>query len=228
MDNWLFIVILVASAAFLFIRHVYEKSRSESWNNTAESMGFRFDRENSDILNSFSEFRIIASHGHSHKAKNVIRGQKKGAKIFIFCLQSTFGSSGHATKNRITVCILLHRGLQLPHIYCTPPQGFFDNRFKNLGKQDINFDSDPGFSTAYVLQGEDEERIRARFTPAIREWFFKNRGQRMTFEAKGDTMMVTGDRRMKPGKALALMQNALDLSHLFLEEKRVVSQPEGF
>jgi hypothetical protein len=67
-----------------------------------------------------------------------------------------------------TVCLLRTPGLHLPHVVLRRNRGL--NIIERLaGVQDLDFDDDPTFSKAFVVQTNgDEARMRQLLTPELR------------------------------------------------------------
>jgi hypothetical protein len=83
-----------------------------------------------------------------------------------------------------------------------------------LGGQDLDFDDDPEFSAAYVLQGEDEAAIRGLVDAPTRAWFSARAGQNFHFESAADTLMFHTGRRVGAEQVRELMEQALQVKNL--------------
>jgi len=83
-----------------------------------------------------------------------------------------------------------------------------------FGGQDIDFQEDPEFSAAFVLQGEQEAAIRQTFTAPVRAWFAQQASQRFFFEAQENKLVFHRGKPVPPGESLELMDQALQILRL--------------
>jgi hypothetical protein len=190
-----------------------EKKRTEAWIRTAEDLGLEFLGEDASMMSRCGSFKFFSS-GHSKKIRNVIRGEAGGIEIYIMDYKYTTGGGKNSHTHRQTICYLNNPALNLPHCYFRPELAFFDFLGKMFGGKDINFDDDPAFSQAYVLQGENEIAIREMFSPQVREYFTSKRSTKLNFEAEGGAIMFHTGKRVETEKAKDLMSEALDIMGL--------------
>jgi hypothetical protein len=86
--------------------------------------------------------------------------------------------------------------------------------FSVLGKQDINFQHQQGFSNAYILRSEGENAVRSIFTDQVLSYFENHRG--LTIEAKDDKLIYYRDGKLiKPDHMNSFLSDVLDLVRLF-------------
>ena len=95
-----------------------------------------------------------------------------------------------------------------------PERMLWDAIGQALGGQDIDFEEDPQFSGAFVLQGEDEAAIRELFDDKIRGWFTDRSGHNFHFEALGNTLVFHLGKRVPPSQAPELMDQAIQIMKL--------------
>ncbi len=124
------------------------------------------------------------------------------------------GSGKNSSTHHHTICVLSSAQLNVPRCYLRPEVRLFDALGSLLGGQDIDFDDDPGFSNAYVLQGDNEEAVRMLFHDDVRGWFAEHKGRNFHFEAVGDALVFHTGKRRTPQEARALMQQALEILNL--------------
>lgn len=216
---FLFILVVISIiVGSLIWSHFAEKKRTEQWKKQAIKLNFHFYGQNQSILDQLAAMKMF-SKGHGRRAKNAITGDAGGIEITITDYQYTTGSGKNQTTHHQTLCILRADHLNLPHCYLRPEAAFFDFLGKLFGGQDINFDEDPAFSSAFVLQGEDERAIREVFTPETRAYFVDLKQKclkgKLFFEAGGDTLMLHHGERLEPGAAEGLMQEGFEILQIF-------------
>ena len=94
----------------------------------------------------------------------------------------------------------------------------YDFLGKFFGGQDINFDEDPDFSVAFMLQGQNEQRVRQVFSPSVRKSFKRYSDQNIQFEALGDCVLFSyWGKRIEPQMAPKLISDALSLARSLQE-----------
>ena len=79
-----------------------------------------------------------------------------------------------------------------------------------MGGQDIDFEEDPGFSKAFVLQGTDAEATRRLFSAAVRVHLLRWKGRRLELEVAGDTLLLHRGALVKPEDLRELLQDGVD------------------
>jgi hypothetical protein len=201
----LLLVVLVAAAA-LYREH----RRRQAWQALAGELGFKYSDRNL-TLSSWYPFRLF-QRGHRRRAENLLSGEAQGRRVFLTDYRYTTGSGGSGqTTHRVTLCILETPELDLPFFYLRPER-FLDTFGEMFGGQDIDFEDDPAFSRAFVLQGEDEARIREVFTPEVRGFCVRHAEEHLHAEGSGKGVLVHCGRRIKPGEHENLMTLAFGLA----------------
>lgn len=189
------------------------KRRTASWRQVAQELGISFLGDDDATPARLAAMKTF-SRGRGRCLDNVIAGDSGDMRITLGDYRYTTGSGKNRTTHRETVCILEAQELDLPTCFLRPQIRFFDAIGALLGGQDIDFDDDAAFSNAYVLQGDDEQAVRARFTPDIRAWFAQRRSNRYQFEARGDALVFHTGRLRKPEEARQILQEALEIKSL--------------
>ena len=136
-----------------------QKKRTEAWQQVAGELGLPFVGDRSDVLSTCSTLKVF-DRGSGRKFYNAIQGDAGDTRITIGDYRFTTGSGKHRTTHVYTLCVLESTSLCTPHCYLRPEVAFFDKLGAMLGGQDINFDDDPAFSNAYVLQAGTEAAAR--------------------------------------------------------------------
>ena len=111
--------------------------------------------------------------GHSKSIVNLMQ-KSTGLmenKISIFdYIYKVGGGKAPPIKYMQTVFFIQSKSLALPEILLKP-ETFFHKVGAFLGMQDIDFDIHPEFSDRYLLQGEEENRIRQVMTDKVIRFF---------------------------------------------------------
>ncbi len=172
---WPIAVIAVLVLIGIGVGMYFEKKRREAMEKVAAALGLEFFPQGIpglvEALQGFALFNV----GRGHSVTNTIRGLTDDVELTIFDLTYTTGSGKHSHTHRQTVIRFASSQLNLPD-FTASPEGFFHKIGKLFGVKDINFAEDPGFSSAFLLQGASEPAVRQLFGPQVREWFSQRRG----------------------------------------------------
>lgn len=209
------ILAIIGGIAFIgglvYIAWLVEKKRTEAMTAWAQAHGFVFEGERPQLVDELSAFKLF-NQGRQRKVKNLLRGAKDPGAVRIADYQYTTGSGKHQTVWNQTVCIINTPGRQAPHFFCRRQRALFDALGKVFGGQDLNFDDDPAFSKAYVLQtGGDEQQLRHFMSPALRDALTKLADKNLVLEVVGDTMVLHQGKRLKPDQLDGLVADAINL-----------------
>lgn len=194
-----------------------QQKRKEAWQQVAEELGLPFVDKSNGVLGTCSSFKTF-NRGHSRSFYNAIQGDAGDTRITIGDYQFTTGSGKNRTTHVHTMCVLESVSLCTPHCYLRPERAMLDKLGAMLGGQDINFEEDPEFSNAYVLQGDTEAAVRELFDEEIRSWFAERRSERFHFETRSNLLVFHYGKKRKPEEAGYLMQQALELMHLLARQ----------
>jgi len=219
---FLFIGCVGAAVVFIAVSMLRAKRRTEAYRQVADDLGLSFLGKDNDLLGRFSHLRLL-TRGRSQCMKNVLTGNSGEIEINVGDYSYTAGSGKNSREYYQTVCILQSGGSDTPHCFLRPESRFFDFMGELFGGQDIDFDDDPEFSGAYVLQGESEDALRGLFEPSVRAWFVDRRGDNLHFEAYGDVLMFHTSRRVPPERTRDLMQQALEIFKLLGQHQGVAA-----
>lgn len=160
------------------------------------------------LKTQLASFRL-ASVGRAQRVRNVIFGDAGATELAIFDYQYTVGSGKSTKTKRQTVMYMCNQGQRFPS-FLLRPEGFFDRLGSMLGFKDINFEEHPEFSSAFVLNGQDEAAIRKLFTPDLMDYFMQHRD--MTLEAQdGKMIFYRSQKRVAPAKVRQFMEDGFDV-----------------
>ncbi|RME02715.1 MAG: hypothetical protein D6816_10900, partial [Bacteroidetes bacterium] len=109
------------------------------------------------LLKDFFFFII----GHSRKVFNILYSATDflEEKLAVFDYRYTIQAGNTPVTQLQTVFFIQSKQLSLPQMLLKP-ENFFHKIGTWFGMQDIDFEEYPEFSDRYLLQGEDEQRIR--------------------------------------------------------------------
>ena len=96
---------------------------------------------------------------------------------------SRSGSKYRKPDYYATLCVLSADNMKMPHFFIRDESFIMDSLGKMFGGQDINFEEDPDFSKKFVLQGDDEGKIRTFFNSKVRSSFVKFHQKGFVYEA---------------------------------------------
>ncbi len=136
-----------------FAVNVYnEKKRREALQRVADELGLTFYRDGDPgLVAELSDLHLF-SRGRSKRITNMIHGETEDVVMGVFDYRYTTGSGKNSHTYRQSVAFFRSADLRLP-VFEMRPQSFFHGIGKLFGSQDIDFDSHPAFSKAYLLRG---------------------------------------------------------------------------
>ena len=215
------LVVLMIGLGIAFIAAVIAgvtiaaKKRREAWMREADRLGFQYERDSYGVMNTHADFKVF-SRGRSRRTPNAIYGQIDGSEVCLADYQYTTGSGKNAKTHSQTLCVIRDSRMFAPHCFVRREVRMFDFLGKVFGGQDINYDEDPEFSKAFVLQGESEPETRTFFHHEARRHFMQFAKININFEIRGDTLVFHRGKRVKPEEeAQGLLDETLGLFRLF-------------
>jgi hypothetical protein len=209
-----FLLIPAVIGLILLLGWQAERKRVEAFRLAADDLGFEFHPTGDPVLQSWLSNFELFSQGHSRKFRNVMRGRTEDLDVAVFDYQYTTGHGKNARTWRTTVVCLRAAGLGVPDFRLRPETFWHRVGTALFGYQDIDFDSHPTFSAAFLLKGPDEEAVRAAFTPAVLEHFEQLPG--VSVEGSGDTLVYyRPERRVGPDRVRDLMAEGFAALGLF-------------
>lgn len=220
MEGFLIFFAIAAIVVTIFVfSWLSRKWRREAMEKLAADLGLPFSADDDGRAGQYRSLEFFQK-GHGQTARNLIVGDAAGIELCLMDYEYTTGSGKNRTTHYQTVLVLRSELLDLPH--CTlRQQHAFDFFGKLLGFQDIDFEEDSGFSSAFVLQGEDESAVRALFGPAVREWFIEhkcNAKKPFSFEAKGPLVLYHQSRQFRPEEVQDVLNLVFGLLPLLSED----------
>jgi len=175
---------------------LYEKKRTGALRETAKKLGFEFSESPPHDFNFPLDFFHLFSLGRSGTVKNVFYNASAMPGSYIFGYEYTTGHGKHQTSHTQTVISFSDEEYVFP-IFDLRPENFLHKIGQFFGFQDINFDSNPAFSSKYLLESPVEDKVRAFFTPGLPDFLEKRKG--VCVETRGSVMIIyIADDRVRP------------------------------
>jgi len=228
-DPWIFWFLFVAVGLVMIGAEIAgrlaERQRTEQLRAVASRLGLDFSPESQpQLVERLAHFQLFLQ-GHSGKAWNVMDGLAGTVKVQLFDHSYMIGSDSQLVHTwRQTVLLFESARLQLP-AFSLRPEGAWDGVAGLFGQQDIELEASPEFSRAYVLQGLDEDQVRAIFSePAVAycnrhpDLYVEGWGQQLIYYHKG--------RRMKSEEIPGFFQEGLDVLDLWIQKEGVAENLE--
>ena len=169
-DPFVFVIVLSAVAIFAIVSYLVRKARSkqraEDLQQVANELGLSFSPWASDELTNQLSWCALLSRGRSKTILNLMRSSNADREVAVFDYQYVTGHGKSRRTVTTTVACLRSDGAPLPG-FSLRPEGTWDKISGWFGRADIDFDTHPKFSRAFVLSGQSESAVRALFTPPV-------------------------------------------------------------
>ncbi len=221
-DQWILVflsALVVIGVAMWVAAYQAEKRRKEQLGAVASRLGFEFWPESQpQLVEHLANFRLF-SQGRSRKARNVMNGRAGDVEVQIFDYEYVTGGGKSSHSWRQTVILFESNRLQLP-AFSLRPQGFWDGIAGAFGRQDIEFPASPEFSSAYLLQGRDEDRVRAIFSEPVVAYYTRHPG--LCVEGDGGHLIYYHKEcRAEPEQIPDFFQEGLDVLDVWIQKEGV-------
>ena len=213
----LFLLFMVIGLViYVLAQAAQEQQRREQSSVVAGRMGFSFSAQAEPGLWSLVEGFRLFSQGRSRRIHNVMHRQIHDIDVTMFDYRYTTQSGKHSHSHHRSVLLFETGRLDLPR-FTLRPKHFFHRIANGLGWQDIVFKAHPVFSESYLLQGQDEERIRLLFDEEALLYYTRHPG--LHTEGQGRRLVFyRGGRRVDPRDMEAFLQQGLDILDVFMEK----------
>jgi len=184
---------LIAIVFVLVRRH--EQRRDDEFRRAARRLGWEDADEPSALPAGVGELRLFTL-GRSRQAANALRGRLGRLDATLFDYRYTTGGGNSSRTHRQTVLAVELPGGTLP-AFELRPEHVLHKISTALGYQDIDLDSRPEFSKAYLLRGADEADVRRFFQPEIVRQFERHPG--WSVEGQGSWLVIyRAGKRVRP------------------------------
>jgi hypothetical protein len=184
----------------------WERRRTEAFGLAARQAGWSPQEPPLAVPEGVREFHLFRQ-GHAQRVLSAFTQRSMSFETTLLEYRYTTGGGKNSSTHRQTVLVAHGDGLSLPALELRP-ESIFHRIGSAFGFQDIDLESRPEFSRAYLLRGEDEGAIRALFADAgIVHHFEKNRG--WSIEAGGPWIVVyRHGKRAKPDELREFVREA--------------------
>jgi hypothetical protein len=204
--------VILCVVVSIIVTNILERKRREAIRILAEELHFEFfPGGKADLLAAMSPFRLF-NVGRSRLMKNLMRGVAGGIELDIFDYRYTTGSGKSQQTFSFTVLSARTEDMDLPQ-FSLRPESFWNKIGNILGLRDIDFDTNPKFSSLYHLKGADESAIRSVFRPEVLEYFAQH--PKLNVEGSGDTLIYFVGSRLAANKVRDFMAEGFAVLNLF-------------
>lgn len=188
------------------------KKRAEEMRAIAERIGFAYQEKADHIQASYAHFSLfLQGHAYTRHAINFLLGKKNEVEVSICDYHYTTGAGRSMKRHAQTICIIKDPKFDLPSFFARHEHKVFDYLGKLFGGQDINFNEDEKFSSAFVLQGKVESEIRNLFNQGVRKAFNKFTGSSLQVEGHGDSILFHKGFPLKSEGLNTFLKNIFDV-----------------
>lgn len=197
-------------AGVLVLARAPDARRTRALQALARRMGWSFHaRPALDAVPDRERFGLFTVR-MPQRMRGHLSGQVGDVHVAVFDLEHTRGGTDRPQGAEQTVVHVFAPGLDLP-AFSLRPETVRHRMGDRIGGGDIDLDSDPRFSHAYLLRGPDEEAIREAFSGKVRDVYHRHPDS--STDAHGsDLLFWRRGRVAAPEEIPALVQAALDLA----------------
>ena len=158
------IVVLLALGAVAFAK-AQARKRTAALRLVAQELGLTFIENATSTPKDFQTELALFNRGRSRRTTNLMIGKWAGlqVRVFDYSFVTGGGKSSHTWKQTVAAYAT---NLAFP-LFEMRPEGLLDRIGDAFTHKDIDFDSHPDFSRRYLLRGNDPEKIRGLFSPAL-------------------------------------------------------------
>ena len=214
MDNTVILVAVfavVVIAAVIALQFFQGQRRAKQMREVAASLGYEFDERGISVIDRLGEFALL-SYGHARTATSLLRTEADGAKATVLDYSYDTGHDKNRRTHLGSALLLESDRLDLP-AFTLRPEGIGQKLMGLAGRQDIDFQDAPEFSAAYLLQGQDETRIRALFSTDKQAFFTQRRG--LCVEGSGQKLLYyRAGKRLSPKAVQPFVEEGLEVLRL--------------
>lgn len=218
--NWFVIGGIIAFFVGSSLFGIYAaKMRANKLEASARSLGYTFrgtaNTADSDLVIGC----YLEETGSNPTVSNVLEvARTPELKFILFDFAYTTNNGESDTTTQQTIARIQAPVLKLPSFFLFPET--IASKIKVLfGGADINFPDSPRFSDKYILRGQDEARVRAIFSPALRQALESL--ERLTIEGADDALFVfRAGQCVKPDALVARIEENKRILALFFEAQQ--------
>lgn len=204
--GWLYAVMGLGIAAFVWWLVQGDKKRTEKMMVLVASLGWTFRKEAAAADQTLIADSHLATQGRNRKIFNVIE-LPAAERSYLFDFQYWLGpNSQNSTTAVMTIARFQSDKLLTVPPFVLRPENLGDKVMAAVGWHDINFPEHPVFSKKYLLRGQDEEAVRQFFTSDIITFFEQDPG--WFVEVSGDRLFAYREGHIpKPEEISGFLEN---------------------
>ena len=171
----------------------YFQARRNHFEDLAAELGYEFSaKDEYGLIGYMRDFKLF-KRGHTRRIKNILSYNDEARETDLRVFDFSYIISAGNTHRKVSqsVFFIYSKELDLPQFYLRP-EDFFQKVAKFFGRQDINFDRFPEFSEQYLLQSNDESRLRRtvnddfmQFFTIEKKWYLEGVGYFMILYQSG-------------------------------------------
>ena len=158
---------IVVSGAAIWLQYYLEQKHVRAYQDFCASSGYQFVADVPGAQAIFTRIVPFFDRGYGRRWRHQISGQYNGVTFTAFQYDYTV-STGRSSSTFRHAMFMWTSAKTLPQ-FTLGPETFFTRIGEVLGFQDIDFQDDPSFSSAYRLKGWDAGQVRSFFTPQMRQ-----------------------------------------------------------
>jgi len=174
---------------------VSERKRTAAIEQLARDMGFAFIPDGTVFFEQPFALLHLFTQGHSKKIHNVLSGQLEDIEVLLFDYRYTVGSGRSSSTHQLTVAAFRAPDSNLPSFELRP-EHLFHKIGQAFGYQDIDMEDYTDFSNRYLLRGQDEQAVRAAFSPQTIHGLEGEKN--WCIEASDQWMVIYNHKHIKP------------------------------
>ena len=205
-----FFLAFVALFVFIFLyQRKKERERTQALQAVAAQHGWNFSAAAPlNMIPGLENFALFDS-GNGKEIKNFMYGEASGIKAAVFDYVYVTGSGKSRHVHSQTVVYLEPPNLRVPY-FSLRPENFMHKFISAFGYQDIDFGQRPGFSSQYLLRGQDETAIRQTFNDRLLA-FYETYGGTSTDAGGNQLLVFRAGHRFEPYEIQSYIALALNL-----------------
>jgi hypothetical protein len=216
MEVFIPIAILLGLGLVYWLSTVYEKKRREKLIELAQTLELQISWELAPQDKERFEKFPVATMGHRQHVKTVLCADTGETRMVVFDFEYTKGHGKNRVNRVFSMALCTNSRLRAPKL-ALQPESWGTSLAAMVGVQDIDFAEDPAFSSAFQLQGSDEEAIRQFLNETRRKALLSHPTMRL--EIDGDSLLVWMPHfRLNADSVRMFMSQALDATNIILGE----------
>jgi len=201
---------LTLAVVLILVSYIRQRMRDASLESTAKKMGFEFSASGrSTTLPGHEKFDLF-HRGSNRRVSNKLWKTVNGSdfSLFVFAYREVGGNENNRHK---TVLSVKSPRLDAP-VLCLKPKLKRLMMVPDLGQYDSGFETSSALSKSYVLNGNDEVKVREFFNACAVKYFEANPD--FYLEMRGDTFVFYNSSRKSDSR---------DVEKLYAQGREILS-----